>query len=277
MSLFINTIADSLAGTATFSLPACDGTNNFVIVDGFLVDNPTINMKNEWGSLLPDITSLNDYAQLAGVGMTSWLSTSKAAWRGTDPITLTLSFYLLTYRKAQIDGTGTGRDLPVSKQAAYFAQLAALRTGDHGIDVGVHGGYRPDVYQRNSDFAGAGKTENMANPESNKWQFLTKWTKESLTAWDEDSGNGTIQIIINGGGKPSMVFTKMLLADVTFNPSTVRAGYWTTKGDRGKISSNMVFVPSKEPLFIKVDATFRLMHSATVQDAVRMFTGGASL
>ena len=58
----------------------------------------------------------------------------------------------------------------------------------------------------------------------------------------------------------------MLLADASFTTSPVRCGYWTTDG------SERTFHTSKEPLYIKVAATFRLAHAATVKDAIRVFT-----
>ena len=59
----------------------------------------------------------------------------------------------------------------------------------------------------------------------------------------------------------------MLLESCDFTPSTVKAGYWV----------GTTFRPSPEPLYIKVNASFKLMHAATVSDAVRLFTGGTSL
>ena len=279
MTLFLNTIANDVAGTAVFSLPNCgnetDAQDNtgYTIVQGFLSEDPVINMKNNWESVIPDATALSDFTQLAGIGATSWISTSKASWKGTDPITVTLNFYLLTYRMAQLKGGSKNpQDMPVTEQAARFAQLLAISPKENGANnrgklsdfgINVHGGYRPNYFEANEDFSG-----NKENPSSEK-AYKTLYANGLEN--DLDNSDGTIQIVINGGGHTSAVFTKMLLADASFTPSPVRCGYWST--DNGV----RTFHTSKEPLYIKVAATFRLMHAATVKDAVRMFTGNASL
>lgn len=279
MALFINQIAESCAGVVTFSLPDCSG--GFVEVRGFLSEDPSINMKNTWEPILPDITALSDFSQLVGAGAQSWIATSKASWKNTDPITVNLNFYLITYLRAQVTGTGTGLEMPISKQAAYFAQLAAIsqaNTGDTSLlgqlAINVHGGYRPDVFQRNSDIMNS--SENKANNNSFLKNLITgSSTLSDSTGWND--GNGTIQFVINGGtGGRSQTFTKMLLADINFTPSTVRAGYWESSSTSG-YTKTANFYTSSEPLYIKINATFRMMHAATTTDAIRMFTGGTSL
>lgn len=282
MTLFLNTIANDVAGTVVFSLPNCDndrdttgkGNYRYTIVQGFLSEDPVINMKNNWESVIPDATALSDFTQLAGIGATSWISTSKASWKGTDPITVTLNFYLLTYRLAQLKGGSKNpQDMPVSEQAARFAQLLAVspkanannngKLSDFGINV--HGGYRANYFEPNADFSG--NKQNSASEDAYGKIFANSGSLDV----DLDDADGTIQIVINGGGHTSAVFTKMLLADASFTSSPVRCGYWST--DNGV----RTFHTSKEPLYIKVAATFRLMHTATVRDAVRMFTGETNL
>lgn len=252
MTLFINTIANDLAGVASFALPDCEGGK--VVIDGFLSEDPVISMKNNFDSVISDLSGVNDFMQLADIDTASWMSTTKAAWKGTDPITVQFNFYLLTYKTAQLHN-GYGKDLPVSKQAAYFARLLSVTPG--GADgqlgstlrVNVHGGYRPDYYQRNSTFSGF----SIANAQNQNY-------------YNGDT-SGTCSIIVNGGGRRTLYLNKMLLQDATFTPSTVRTGYW----------SNNTFITSSEPLYIKVNASFRLMHAATLADATRLFTGNTSI
>ena len=278
--LFINTIANSCAGMALFSLPEATNqgttggyTGRYALVTGFLIDDPQITMKNNWEAIIPDTTSLSDFTQLAGMGPVSWMSTSKAAWKGTDPISLTLNFYLLTYRTAQIAGTNTNaedpRNMPVSEQAAKFAALLAVSPKSAGDTAGkfaqyginVHGGYRANYFEENTDFSG----DTPDGGQNRRYRLnLGNSTEQEFL----NDGDGTIQIIINGGGKPSMCFTKMLLADATFTPSPVRVGYWNTGNNKIR-----EFIPTSEPLYIKVSATFRLAHVATVRDVQRMFSG----
>ena len=282
--LFINTIANSCAGMALFSLPNTTNesdengyTGTYKNVVGFLSEDPTISMKNSWDAIIPDATSLSDFTQLSGMGAVSWMSTSKAAWKGTEPITLTLNFYLLTYRTAQVSGTSTNqedpRNMPVSEQAARFAALLAVSPKSTGPGAGkfaqyginVHGGYRANYFETNENFNGNTKD---AGQDMRHSMYLGNSTEQEFL----NESDGTIQIIINGGGKPTMYFTKMLLADATFTPSPVRVGYWRTSGN-----GTREFVKSSEPLYIKVSATFRLAHVATVKDAIRVFTRKDSL
>ena len=104
MTLFLDRVSNDAAGKVVMHIPDCNG--GYVLIEGFLYEEPTINLKNNWQALIPDIGALNDYTQLAGMGTVSWMSTSKAAWKGTEPITIDLQFYLITHRKAQLKGGG---------------------------------------------------------------------------------------------------------------------------------------------------------------------------
>ena len=276
---FINTISNSCAGMALFSLPGTQvtgGLGTYTNVIGFLSEDPTINMKTNWEAIIPDATAISDWTQLSGMGAVSWIASSKASWKGTDPITLTLNFYLLSYKTAQLSGKGAAKDprnMPVSQQAARFAALLAVSpkiTGEGagkyaGFGINVHGNYRANYFEDNDYFTGNEKSEEN----NDRTLRLLKDATENINMNSED--DSTVNIIINGGGKPSQYFSKMLLSDATFTPSPVRCGYWTTN------NGQRVFMKSSEPLYIKVTATFRLAHTATVRDAVRMFTGKTSI
>lgn len=264
MGLFLNTIADSMAGTVIFSLPSATTPGQCIDVEGYLTEDPTIKLQNNWEAIMPDLGMINDFAQIAGLGAKSWIATSSASWKGTDPIQVSLTFYLITCRLKQLTGGGKGPDMPITEQASAFAQLCAVSAGDAGggssdgffssLNVNVHGGYKPQVFSRNSEFSGKEKESITANLDTELTNMYGKMI---------NNDTGTIQIVINGNGYPSMMFTKMLLNDITFNASTVRAGYWR----------NGVFIKSKEPLYIRCSANFRLAHAATVDDAARIFTG----
>ena len=276
---FINTISNSCAGMALFSLPGTQvtgGLGTYTNVIGFLSEDPTINMKTNWEAIIPDATAISDWTQLSGMGAVSWIASSKASWKGTDPITLTLNFYLLSYKTAQLNGVGAAKDprnMPVSQQAARFAALLAVSpkiTGEGagkyaGFGINVHGNYRANYFEDNDYFTGNEKSEEN----NDRTLRLLKDATENINMNSED--DSTVNIIINGGGKPSQYFSKMLLSDATFTPSPVRCGYWTNN------NGQRVFIKSSEPLYIKVTATFRLAHTATVRDAVRMFTGKTSI
>lgn len=266
MSLFIKQIAENLSGQVAFSLPSSTGNGGITYreVVGFLSEDPVIKMGNKWESLIGDLGGLNDFMQLSKQGQVSWVSASKMAWKGTDPITVTLNFYLITYLKAQVDGTGTGVSAPISKQATYFAELASVGDGSAGdgswldnIKVSVHGGYKPNYWDVNG---GIINNSNMFS------------LKDGYAQGDSDDGRGTCHIVINGNGMNSVVLKNMLLESIDFTPSTVRAGYWEGITDKG-ISQQATFKGSSEPLYIKINASFKLMHTATINDVQKLFGG----
>ena len=262
MSLFIKQIADKLAGQVAFSLP---DNGNFVEIVGFLSEDPVIKMGNKWDSLIPDLGSINEFMQIANQGQASWISTSKMAWKGTDPITVMLNFYLITYLKSQVDGQTVNHVMPVSKQAECFAKLAAIsKDEDTGgffkdIRINVHGGYKPNYFESN---------DNVIN---NDLRGALK-TKTGTNVVEADDGTGTCHIVINGNGMNSVVLRNMLLESLDMTPSTVRAGYWNGIVTKG-INQTASFKGSGEPLYIKVTAGFKLARAATINDVKGLFGG----
>ena len=205
------------------------------------------------------------------MGQTSWISTSKMSWKRTDPITVNLNFYLITYLKSQVDGSKSGAVEPVSKQATYFAKLVSLSQVDGGgalgIGVSVHGGYKPNYFVDND--------RNFLN--NNNILNLKKMDDSgAINLSEDDEGTHTCHIVINGNGKPSVVLKNMLLESLEMTPSTVRAGYWQGIVNKG-ISQSANFVTSAEPLYIKVNAGFKLRQVARDVDVAALFGGTYSV
>ena len=263
MSLFIKQIADKLAGQVAFSLP---DNGNFVEVVGFLSEDPIIKMGNKWDPLIPDLTSVNEFMQLANQGQASWISTSKMAWKGTDPITVTLNFYLITYLKSQVDGQTVNHVMPVSKQAECFAKLAAISQNTEAdgffkeLRINVHGGYKPNYFEGNASVI------------NNHTGFGIRDKSKGTYTQVPDDGTGTCHIVINGDGMNSVVLRNMLLESLDMTPSTVRAGYWSGIENKG-INQTASFKGSGEPLYIKVAAGFKLARAATINDVKGLFGG----
>lgn len=273
MSLFLKQIAQKFAGLVIINVPTMSGS--FMDIAGFLSEDPVIKMGNKWEPLIPDLGAINEFMQLANQGTYSWISTSKMAWKGTDPISVTLNFYLITYLKSQCDGTGTrAGEQPISKQASALAELATvgqdMSTGGFfkDIKVKVHGGYQPNYFVNNN---------NVINNQGAFSKVMGGNDKEGTT-FNIGTGStgsetdGTCQIVINGNGSPSVVLTDMLLESVDFTPSTVRAGYWTGITNKG-ITQQASFKQSPEPLYIKVNASFKLYRAATTADIQKLFYG----
>ena len=257
MSLFIKQIAEKLSGQVAFSLPYLDdqGSESYKEVVGFLSEDPVIKLGNRWEPLIPDLNSINEFTQFINKGQASWISTSKMSWKGTDPISVTLNFYLITYLKSQVDGQSQRRGVePITKQASYFTRIAA-----------ISGGYKPNYFEDNAN-------QHIVN---NSNISSLKGGDYSTSAMDDD--RHTCHIAINGNGKPSVVLRGMLLEPLDMTPSTVRAGYWDINygapDNNGKISSVGSFQASAEPLYIKISATFKSMGVATVEDVQQIFGG----
>lgn len=263
MTTFLQTIANNSSGTIMFSLPDCENLGNYNIVEGFLAEEPQINFSNEWGTLGPDLSMLNDFTQLIGLGTFAWFSGTRAAWKNTAPLTVSFSFYLLTHSKDQLQKSSSKKS--ITEQASMFAELTAVQANpdaqnwfSESTSMKVHGGYSPGtLFQGNDMFSGASGFS------------LKNWVSEKMgqSGLPEQEYDGTVQIIINGGGRPTVVLKDMLLETVNFTPSTVRTGYW----------ENGTFITSREPLYIRINASFRLSHMTTVEDARRVFRGGASV
>lgn len=265
MSLFIKQIADKLAGQVAFSLPDNGGYKEVI---GFLSEDPVIKMGNKWESLVPDLGAINEFMQIANKGAASWISTSKMAWKGTEPITVTLNFYLITYLKSQVDGQTVGHVMPVSKQAECFAKLVAISQDENAtgffkdIKINVHGGYKPNYFESNDHIINNTLSDAMKN-------------KNGTSVINADDGSGTCHIVINGNGMNSVVLRNMLLESLDMTPSTVRAGYWNGISTKG-LSQTASFKGSGEPLYIKVNASFKLARVATVEDVKGLFGGSYS-
>lgn len=262
MSLFIKQIADRLAGQVAFSLPNNGSYNNVI---GFLSEDPSIKMGNKWDSLVPDLGSINEFMQIAQKDAASWISTSKMAWKGTEPIKIDLNFYLITYLKSQVDGRTVGNVMPISKQAECFAKLVAVDQSDNAtgafkdLRINVHGGYKPNYFADNNEVINNNVVLSKKDDENKNIRLV------------EEETTGTCHIVINGNGMNTVVLRNMLLESLDMTPSTVRAGYWN-----GDLDSSASFRGSSEPLYIKVNASFRLARVATVQDVTKMFGGSYS-
>nr|DAT66111.1 MAG TPA: hypothetical protein [Caudoviricetes sp.] len=276
MSLFLKQIAQKFAGLVIINLPTTNGEMN---IAGFLSEDPVIKMGNKWEPLIPDLGSINEFMQFANQGTYSWISTSKLAWKSTDPISVTLNFYLITYLKSQCDGTGTrAGEQPISKQASALAELATIGQDMNAqgflsdIKVRVHGGYHPNYFEADNKIIN--NQGAFSRVMSHIRQALAKGEKPNsdLTFHANDDTSGTCQIVINGNGSPSVVLTDMLLESVDFTPSTVRAGYWTGITNKG-ITQQASFKQSPEPLYIKVNASFKLYRAATTADIQKLFYG----
>ena len=267
---FLERIYNNIAGTIQMNLPWGDGS--YVGIKGFLAEDPNITLSNEFKSVIEDISIINDFTQILNGTSSAWLSTSKQSWSGTAPIKCELNFYLITFMKKQITGIPgtTGEEIPIRKQAAYLARLATVSQGTGLLDVGVHGGYKPNYWQNNQDFLGITSKKGDDGKLTAEAQGLLGQLSQKMDTSSSDYA-GTIELQINGRGYTSLRLSRMLLERVNFNPSTVRAGYWDN------IDGALNFVKSAEPLFIQVQCSLKGCQTPSEADTNFMWTGSTNL
>ena len=199
-NLLLNQIFNnSNSGTVTLSIPLFDSNTqkgSRISVKGFLTSDPSIQFRNQCGSILPDDTNINEVMNLVGSkSLAAWVSSSSAGWKSCEPITIAFDFYLLSLNK----------NSNIKWETASILQLATLNIGNQTLNknmfVNVHGGYEAGndnrgVFEANSTL--------LSNVQRN---FLDKKEKE---------GTVTIQI------GDQVTLSNMLLQEVTAEHSSVQ-------------------------------------------------------
>ena len=125
------------------------------IIRGFCTDDVTLSLANKWGSVLPGIEGLTELSQWFGTGeVISYLAASQAAWKGSDPINVPVTFYLFS-RKEKNGGNAL-------KQVESLLELACILEDNTGLAndsqwksnfmIRVHNGYRVQPFQGNTKY-----------------------------------------------------------------------------------------------------------------------------
>ena len=81
MTLILNQIfSGGGSGVITLEVPSAEsGTTQ--TIKGLLVNDPSIKVRNQWGSVLPDTQDLNQFMTVLGSqNLYSWVSASAASW-----------------------------------------------------------------------------------------------------------------------------------------------------------------------------------------------------
>lgn len=136
MQLYLDQIISSNSGTLQIALPS--GAK----IKAILTEDPTYSVQNNWGPILPGIQTLSDISQMAdSTNIIAFINASSAGWKGTEPLTISVQFILLNYK----------RGLNIKKQIKELAKMAALEqaTNGGGALVQVHGGYSNKFFADN--------------------------------------------------------------------------------------------------------------------------------
>ena len=143
------------------TMPNRSGNSNVPKIDlvGLMQGDVSFSAQNNWGTIVSDITNLQDLASLAGSGnMFSWIAASTMCWKGTNPLNISVEFFLINYKKG----------LKLEEQLKTLVKLASVdqntnATGNSGeYTAQVHGGYAPDLFSNNKQlFWTLGKIESV--------------------------------------------------------------------------------------------------------------------
>ena len=237
MTLILNQIfTQSKSGIVTIQVPAdteAEKVSNAFgakrgTIKGFLVNDPAVNVRNQWGSIMPDVSDLNEFLMVAGQqNLFSWVSASAAAWKSCEPLSIALDFYLLSLNSKS----------HVKSDASALLSLAAMSTGGTGMfseaTVQVHGGYKMDVWEGNTSLG----RNNIASYLSNAAQQLTV-----------HDAPGTC--IINIGDQ--LTLKNMLLEEANAEHSAVQVAY----GEPLYIKIHAVFRLFRAPLTSDINGMY---------------------
>lgn len=186
-------------------------------IKGVLQDDIQITMKNNWSPfselnphIMEKLQGLQQIWQADSV--TNYIPTSAQAWKGTNPILVSASFYLINFNK----------DSNIQAKARILSKLCALNP-ESTTQTKFHGGYKMDLYNDSGDLI------NDIN------------YNDTLTV------PGTCEIIVNS---EKHTYIRGLLAnEISIQPSTVSV--WNPKKQRGEplyYSITMSFVGHRAPI-----------------------------
>ena len=197
-------------------------------IEGCLVNDRSVSVRNQWGSIMPDVSDLNEFLMVAGQqNLFSWVSASAAAWKSCEPISIALDFYLLSLN----------RNSHVKSDASALLSLAAMSAGSGGVldaaKVQIHGGYKMDIWEGNATAA-----------QNNIATYLSG-AAQKLTVHDAP---GTC--IINIGNQLTM--KNMLLEEASAEHSAVQVAY----GEPLYIKIHAVFRLFRAPLVSDINGMY---------------------
>jgi len=143
-SLLISRLLNkSRSGVVELTVPRADGKGYYdKTIKGCLTDNIVLRLGNNWQAVLPSTDAITKASNIAGINeeLLAWLGSTQAAWMGSEPLTLGLTFYLFSLNDSS----------RVKEDVIKLAKLA-VPTATSATSVIVHGGYKPNVLSGNKE------------------------------------------------------------------------------------------------------------------------------
>ena len=209
---------------------------------GLMVGDPTFTAQNRWGTVIEDVSNLQDLTSLVGgESMFSWINASTMCWKGTAPLGIGIEFYLINYKK----------DLGLERNLRSFVKLASLygdpdATAGQNYKVLVHAGYAADVLSGNKKYFTSAK-------DLGGLQNLSGDLKEVGGIFSSQYAQGAVELKF--GHK--MKIRNLLLTKINVTESTVEVAD-QNGGNR-------------KPLYYRVNAQFTGARPLLTKDVDYMF------
>ena len=174
---------------------------------------------NQWGSLIADTTTLQDIWFLANqASVPCWISASGQVWRGTNPISMSISMYVINWSP----------DLDNEEKLKALAKFGTLEVDESTwTSVRFHGGYVPDLFKDNSSTANqflgdTGKQQEILSSAENYGTWFNNLDKDTQNSFARSmSETGTREGLITVKVGSHLKVTNMLLTRLDITPSTV--------------------------------------------------------
>ena len=214
---------------------------------GLMVGDPTWTAGNKWGPIINDLSNLQDIASLVGTeSMFTWINASTMCWKGTNPLGISIEFYLINYSKS----------LDLETKLRNFVKLASLykdpdATMGKDYKVLVHGGYAADIFTGNSKyFDNISDLKGIAD--LSKTNLGKNFERES-GFYQDGNAKGSVQLQF---GHKSVI-SNLLLSKVSVTESTIEVC--------DQYGGNI------KPLYYRVSAQFTGVKPLITTDVDKMF------
>lgn len=143
MNLFLDGIFDKSSTSPnkiTLSFTEWKGSENRKrVLYGLLASEPTVSTRNKWGPILDNLGNLADLTSMMGSqSVVSWIGASVMCWKGTDPLRMSLDFYLINYKR-----TGLNLEEKLESLTKLTSLSQVSKDSISKFTVAVHGGYAP--------------------------------------------------------------------------------------------------------------------------------------
>lgn len=210
------------------------------ILNGLMTSDVSFSAQNTWGPIVNDLTNLQDFGSMMGSdSLFSWIGASTMCWKGTKPLSIGFSFYLINYSQTQED---------FKEPLKYLVKLGALNKSSqdfaNGLRVTVHGGYAADLLSSNKEYFDGNKAfKDSSALDLSSYSGLV----------DADLSPGTVSVVF--GNK--LKVKELLLQKIDVTPSVVEVA---------DSSGN-----NRKPLYYKVDVAFTGVRPLLTTDVDDMF------